>query len=306
MHAEDHERTRAATIEGELLRAGLAEVVDPDSPRDTGAWMACDLAAMVEGCFHTTLDPWTLESRESTRWLDRLAESYEAPDPALDRAFLRYLWLLDEGRRVGTLALPRSAVGHRDLPLWSLYVHASRRGRGIAGRALRAVHRAARRAGMHGVRLETHWAWQRSVRFYLAQGMWVVGWKRALAFSWLDELPAYAIDARDDRVTLSVARDERRVDWLTATRRGALVIEEHAAVPIEAHATLALALATRGWPLVRSAAHWTRRHASADVGEVEGLAMKIARFEALARDLGWDVRTPRIPGLAYPPLGAID
>lgn len=310
------ERNRAAIIEGELLARELASVVDPGSSADTAAWMACDLAAMIEGCFGVVLEPWTLDAPEGMRWLDRLSESYEPPDPALDRGFLRYLWLLDEGERAGTLALPHSAVGHLDLPLWSLYVHPAHRGRGVAGRALRTVHEAAREVGMRGAVLETHWVWQRSVRFYLAQGMWVVGWKRALAFSWVDELPPYTIEGDDERLTLAVELSGARVPWLEATRRGPLLaIEERLDPAAEsalrrgapyAHATLALALATRGWPLVRSEAHWERRHESADLGQVEGLAMKIQVFEALARYWGWEVDTPRIPGLAYPPLGALE
>ena len=310
------ERNRAAIIEGELLARGLAAVVDPGSSADTAAWAACDLAAMVEGCFGTTLEPWSLGTSEGMRWLDRLAESYEAPDPALDRGFLRYLWLLDEGERAGTLALPHSAVGHLDLPLWSLYVHPSRRGRGVAGRALRAAHVAAREVGMRGAVLETHWVWQRSVRFYLAQGMWVVGWKRALAFSWLDELPPYTIEGGDRQLTLLIELDGARVPWLEATRDGTrLVIEPRlepdaasalARAAPYAHAPLALALAIRGWPLVRSDAHLERRYESADLGQVEGLAMKIQVFEALSRYWGWDVSTPRIPGLAYPPLGELE
>lgn len=47
------------------------------------------------------------------------------------------------------------------------------------------------------------------------------------------------------------------------------------------------------------------RHASVDVGRPEGLAVKIQVFEALARHWGWQVSTPRIPRLDYPPLGAL-
>jgi hypothetical protein len=144
----------------------------------------------------------------------------------------------------------------------------------------------------------------------------VVGWKRALAFSWIDGLPPYTIEGDDERVTLSVELDGARVPWLEATRSGPHLVIESRLTPaprgalarggVYAHGTLALALATRGWPLIRSDAHWERRHASADLGEVEGLAMKIQVFEALARYWGWEVRTPRIPGLAYPPLGALE
>ena len=294
-------------IEGELLNRGLVEVVDPDSDRETALWKACDLAAMVEGCFHQALDPLHLSEAETQVWLDRLADSYEPPDPVLDRVLLRYLWLRDGSERVGTVALPRSTLGHSDLPLWSLYVHPSARNRGIARTALRAAHESARRAGLRRLRVDTHWLWQRSVRFYLHLGMWVVGWKRALSFSWLDELPPYRIDEEGARLVFSVVSHGTPRPWLSATRNaGSLELEEHAPTPVYAHATFALARAVRGWPLVRSKAHWARRHGSADIGESEGLAMKIQLFEALALEAGWLVRTPRIPGLAYPPLGAID
>lgn len=305
---ERSEETRAAEVEHALLRAGVVEVVDAGSMRDTALWTACDLASMVEGCFHHALDPWKLAKRERERWLDRLSESYEVPDPALDRAFLRYLWLLDEGERVGTMALPVSAVGRLDLPIWSLYVHPSRRGRGVASRALHATHEAARAARLRGVHLDTHWVWQRSVRFYLRQRMWVVGWKRALGFSWVHDLPRYEILEDDERIVLAI---DDRVPWLTATRSGAcLVLDEDTSVSqrygwLYAHATLATVLATRGWPLIRSEERWRERTSSTDIGQVEGLALKIQVFEALARHWGWDVRTPRIPGLEYPPLGAI-
>jgi hypothetical protein len=63
--------------------------------------------------------------------------------------------------------------------------------------------------------------------------------------------------------------------------------------------TFAVALALRGWPLIRSQAHWAAATESSDIGEPEGLALKIAVFEAEAQERGWVVATPRIPGLPY-------
>lgn len=71
------------------------------------------------------------------------------------------------------------------------------------------------------------------------------------------------------------------------------------AVHHQAPGTLALHLALAGWPLVRSAELWERRHDSSDMGMPEGLAYKIAVFEAVDRERGYDVRCPRIPGLDY-------
>lgn len=304
--------TRAARVEGELLRKNLVQVVDPNCAAEVTAWKSCDLASMIEGCFHLRIDPSSLDEAAYAGWLERLAESYEPPDPSIDRAFLRYLWLLDDGEPAGTLALPHSAFGRLDLPLWSLYVHPSRRRRGIASRTLRAAHEAARAASMRGIRVDTHWAWQRSVRFYLAQGMWVVSWKRAIGFSWLDDHPPYEIEEQDDHVALVVKVGGVRMRWLSASRDGdRLVLEQDEGLSarfgaVHAHSTMAVVLATRGFPLVRSKAWWEKRHGSADIGHVEGFASKIQVFEALAHYWGWDVSTPRIPGLAYPPLGELE
>ncbi|MGH7818268.1 MAG: hypothetical protein ACREQ9_00700, partial [Candidatus Binatia bacterium] len=71
-------------------------------------------------------------------------------------------------------------------------------------------------------------------------------------------------------------------------------------------ATLSVALAVRGWPLIRSDAAWGERRKSSDVGQPEGLAHKIEVFEAVARRDGWVVGTPRIPGIAYRDLDDID
>lgn len=293
----EHEEQHAVEVEQALLRSGLARRVDPDSGEDADRWTACDLASVVEGCFHVTIDPDRLSPRERMRWLDRLADSYEVPDPALDRVFLRYLWLLEGGEPVGTLALPVSSLGRLDLPVWSLWIHPAHRRRGVAARVLRAAHDAARHAGMRGVRVDTHWVWQRAVRFYLAQRMWVVSWKRSIGFSWIHDLPRYEIIDAPGRVTLAVRARGELTPWLTATREDdRLVLHEthHEGQPL-AHATLGLALAVRGWPLVRSPEHWARRHRSMDIGEVEGLAAKIVVFEDLARAWRWDVRTPTIP-----------
>ena len=58
-------------------------------------------------------------------------------------------------------------------------------------------------------------------------------------------------------------------------------------------------LALAGWPLIRSAETWEQRHNWSDAGQPEGLAYKIEIFEAVDRRRGFDVRTPRIPGLLY-------
>lgn len=66
---------------------------------------------------------------------------------------------------------------------------------------------------------------------------------------------------------------------------------------ILAPGTFALHLALAGWPLVRAAELWERRYDWSDLGMPEGLAYKITVFEEIARARGYDVRTPRIPGV---------
>jgi hypothetical protein len=69
--------------------------------------------------------------------------------------------------------------------------------------------------------------------------------------------------------------------------------------------TFALHLALAGWPLIRSKENWERSWHWSDAGEPEGLACKIEVFEAVSRERGFDVRTPRIPGLQYRDLDQI-
>lgn len=309
------EPARASHAEAALVRRGVAAVLDLDDPEATRAWAACDLASMIEGCFHERLDPWDpggglLDEPAGERWRSRLGASYLSPGFADDAWMTRYLWLLRDGERVGTLALPTTAAGTLDLRLWSLYVHPAHRGRGVATAALRASYEAARASGFRGLRVDTHWAWQRAVRFYLARRMWVTSWKRSVGFAWGPDLPEWDLEEAPERISFRVRRDGAMVPLWTARRRGLQL--ELAEEPLAAtlggegrfpgarsfgHATLAVVLATRGWPLVRSEAHWAERHGSGGVGQVEGVAEAIRRFEAIAREQGWDVRTPALAGL---------
>ena len=70
--------------------------------------------------------------------------------------------------------------------------------------------------------------------------------------------------------------------------------------------TFAVQLALAGWPLIRSEEDWEKRYHSSDAGQPEGLAYKIEIFEAVARERGFYVRTPRIPGLQYRDLDEIE
>jgi ribosomal protein S18 acetylase RimI-like enzyme len=289
------DETRAADVERELRVRGLIEPLDLADVDAVRAWSACDLASAVEGAFHARIDPWASEDRSG--WRERLGASYDEPGLAADLHLTRYLWLLDDGERVGTIALPFSGIGRIDLPIWSLYVHPRARGRGVAERALVAAYRAAIEHGFAGIELETHWVWQRAVRYYLARRMWVVGWRRAITFAWRPSLPRYEL-IEDGALTLSTGDGPAWIARHDGDRLSlAHGVVRDPAVSVYGHATIAVAAAVRGWPLVRSDEAWARRNTRTDIGEVEALACRIRRFEAMARGNEWDVRTPRIPGL---------
>jgi len=320
MCSEMHRRAlqepgRVSRAEAALLRRGLVEVLDLDDPQATAAWAACDLASMVEGCFHARLDPWCageglLEEAAREPWLSRLGASYLSPGFADDAWMTRYLWLLSDGERAGTMALPTTATGTADLGLWSLYVHPAYRGAGLATQVLQACYEAARAAGFRGLRIDTHWAWQRALRFYLSRRMWVTSWKRSIGLVFWPRLPEWDLEEGPDRVTFRVRRGDAMEPLWTARRRGACLElteeprtrslgaeETEADERVHGHATLAVVLATRGWPLIRSERARTARTRSRDIGPVEGLADEIRQIEAARREEGWDLRTPEIPGL---------
>lgn len=295
----------AAAVQEAALSSGHLEPLG----RDRAAcrrWRACDLASMVEGALGVQLDPDALDARATRSWLARLRRSYRPPPLHEDaRWYGRPCWLLDEGRRVGTIGLG-PALGGAWLPIHSLYVTPPARGRGVATRALRSLAALAEQHGLAGVRLGTHWTWQRSLRFYLARGFWVVSWKRDLQLVLEHGLPRYRFAIDGDAAHLEVERDGELTRALTARRDGDL-LQVHEARWLRARSrfhlwccaggTFAVSLALAGWPLVRSEAHWARRHAWSDGGDPEGLAYKIGIFERLAVAARWVVDTPLIPGL---------
>lgn len=287
---------RAAEAEAELVRAGVVAVLDFDDREAIAAWSACDLASMIEGCFHQIIDPHTLDAAARQRWLERLADSYLTPGFRDDAWMTRYLWLLEGGERVGTIALPTTASGVPDLGIWSLYVRPERRGRGVATRVLERAYDAALGVGLQGIRLDTHWPWQRALRFYLRRRMWVTGWKRGIELCRWSELPDWEI--REDEPGVAVFGVRRDGGWSPRYRarraRGALEVSP-VGEPSEGAewrfgpATLAVALAARGWPLPSSAGQ--AEGAGPVAVQLTDLAAAIRRFEAVARERGWQVWT---------------
>ncbi|MCC6874601.1 MAG: GNAT family N-acetyltransferase [Sandaracinaceae bacterium] len=273
----------------DLARAGVASELNCSDPGERARWSEWDLASMVEGCFDARA-----AAADRDAWLARLGESYGAPRFDDDDWLTRWLWLEDGRAHGGTLALPVSTFGRRRLPLFSLYVEPSRRGRGLATRALEATYRAAVAHGLGGVQLETHWAWKRSLRFYLERRMWVVGWASAIALAWDVTWPRWEL--REEPGRLALEAGGRR--WIEARAEGSrLVLEEPAQtdefdLARHAHATMAVVLALRGWPLVRSDSHWEDRFRHLELGAVEGLAERLDRLERSYLERGWEVRSP--------------
>ena len=149
------------------------------------------------------------------------------------------------------------------------------------------------------------------MRFYLRLGFWVRNWKHSLVLMRSRELLPYRVEVDARRATLSVQMAEDTwtpiidadncgdsLGWFERVAFGSPT-DDFSPVQYLAPGTFALHLALRGWPLVRSADHWAERHRWCDMGMPEGLAYKIAVFEAVDRERGYDVRTPRIPGLDY-------
>ncbi len=291
-----------------FLAGGLIEPVERGGD-DERRWIDCDLAALAEHRIGDDRDPLTLDPERRARWIaTATAEWHDALEPAGSSYFEPY-WLLEDGRRVGTIALSRTAYGVADMRVWSLYVLRSRRGLGTGRRALDRLREIAG-AEKLGVRLDTCWSWQRTVRFYLRAGMWAQMWKHDLTLRWDARCPPRVIDVGPDEATLTVTHHGEPVVLSRARRRGdrleldpterALLGDEalggaaHSAAP-----TLALAVALEGWPLIQSQEAWDQHH-QADGGPPESLAYKISTWEAWDRHHGWRVETPRIPGLEYP------
>jgi len=240
-----------------------------------------------------------------------VAEQVIEPLASPHGGYRRPFWLLADGRRAGTLAIGTMISGFDLISLSSLYVEPALRGRGLARQALEAVFRAAVASGAGGMRLDASWTWQPSVRFYARIGMWVWMWKHNLVFTWQQGLPPYRVEIGESEARFLIRRDEEWCTAITARHLGDRLGWEQEALdpPDEAYhcapGTFALHLALAGWPLIRSEETWERRHHWCDAGQPEGLAYKIEIFEAVDRQRGFDVRTPRIPGIQYRDLDEI-
>jgi GNAT superfamily N-acetyltransferase len=298
-----------------LVADGTLEPLSPD-PGETRRWLDCELASLVENRFFASIDGLALTDAERARWEPRASSGEPLSSPHGQGWFRRAYWLLDEGARAGTFALGTRHAAGLCATVSSLYTLPGHRRRGVAGRALRRAEVAVRAGGGAGVRLTAYWAWQPAVRFYLGLGMWIVGWMDGLSFRWQPDLPAHRIEVGEREATFGVARegavepllvatrDGYRLGWTELPRLGELRAEG-SFLPDRAVETFVVALATRGFPLIRSAEAWRARRAPGG-GQPEGLALKIELFEAADRQSGYEIRAPRIPGLAYRDWDDID
>jgi GNAT superfamily N-acetyltransferase len=302
----DEQRASIDAACRELVAAGLLRPLAVQDPAERRLWRSMDLCSMVEGAFGERLDPRALSGDERRRWLDRLGEAYRTP--ALPAPYSTPFWLLHDGQPAGTLAVGTMTMGPELVPLTALYLLPVHRGAGLSARALRSLHEAAVRAGLGGLRLETYWVWQDAVRYYLRRGFWLFHWKHDLALMLHESLPDHRVEIAGDRAAFLVLLDGSFRPLYRAERHGEALrlfdepiarSREHAYfAAIHGEATLSLALAVAGWPLIRSPEDWERSR-YADTGPPEALAYRIEWYEALARHRGWRVETPRLPGLRY-------
>lgn len=301
-----------------LLRQGVLAPVDPTNDDENRLWVHCDMANMVEGSYQVRLGPNAMTAEHSALWLERLGDSYRSPALVGTKEHERRYWMLDSGQHVGTVLLYTYAVEDGTVPIYALYTFPQFRGRGLATRTLDQAFRAFRAEGLGGISLDTYWTWQKSLRFYLDRGWWVCRWKRNIELFRHGALPEYRVVFDGDVASFDVSIEGQWRVLLGAQRQGwrlhlskssslAVSMGETSDVLMRAYCvrTFAVMLASRGWPLIRSARLWQEAWNSVDGGEPEGLALKLEIFEAFARKYNWAISTPRIPGIRYRDLRAI-
>lgn len=309
----DERELAIAAVSRKLVADGILSPLDSAETVASRLWQNMDLCAMVEGCFGDRLDAHKLSDEDRHSWLQRLGDQYRLP--SFERDVYKHFWLLENGRPVGTLAIGTILYGLGLLPVWALYLHPDHRKTGTAQQALVALNEAAVAAGCEGIRLETYWVWQDSLRYYLRRGFWVSHWKHDVVFMLHKDLPAYQVTIGDDRARFDIRLQGRWQPLHHAYRQGsvlrlvaeplALSGERASLLGTTSQGTLVLALALSGWPLIRSTDHWKQMH-YVDAAQPESLAYRIQWKEAKARAHGWHTVTPRIPGLAYPTLTELE
>jgi GNAT superfamily N-acetyltransferase len=291
----------------EMVRSGFVVPVELGGAEER-LWLDCDLASLAENRLGDRADPHTIDDARRADWTAR-ATTERAWSLRKRSRYEACYWLVEGADRLGTIAVSTDTLGSRSARVASFYVFPAHRRRGVGRRALERVRDTLARHDL-GLRLETSWSWQPTVRFYVRAGMWVYMWKRELALFYGPETPPPHIEVGEQEASLSVLRGRERVVLARARRRGdALELDEPAKgaerdrslgeAYWHATSTLSLSLALAGWPLIRSKEEWDNSY-FADAGPPEALAHKISIWEAFDRHHGWRVETPRIPGLTYP------
>jgi GNAT superfamily N-acetyltransferase len=306
----DDARAQILAAHAALVAGGTLAPLGPGEA-ETRLWLDCEIASLAENRFFAAVDPLAMTPEIRALWEPRATSDEPLSSPHGQAFYRAAYWILDGGARAGTVALSTAPSGSGTITVSSLYVRTSFRRRGIAARTLRGAHAASRGAGGPGLRVPAYWTWQPAVRFYLTLGLWISGWRDSLVFVTRDDLPIFRVEAGGDEARFSVRSSEGFEPLISAVRRGdrlgwtelaavSRLVGEGSPLAGFARQTFAVALAVRGFPLVRSPEAWAARLASADGGEPEGLAYKIELFEGWDRKSGFEVRTPRIPGLTYP------
>jgi GNAT superfamily N-acetyltransferase len=297
---------QALAVQRRLIESGVVAPLSVDHD-EVRRWLGSELASLIEGHLHQMVEPDALPDPQWAEWERRV--TYKEEGLGNPHEWLLPCWLLSGVERVGMLAIQSIVLGLADICLASLYVRPGCRRQGLATRALEAVHDATKAAGGAGVRIPTSWCWQHAVRFYTRRGLWVHGWKHSLVFVRRPDLPMYRVSIDGSMARFLILRDGTWTPLFEATNGGTVLewielsgqtrIQDSWSVCHYAPGTFAMHLALAGWPLIRSSAQWEQRYMWSDCGQPEGLALKIALFEAEARTQGYDIKTPRIPGLDY-------
>jgi GNAT superfamily N-acetyltransferase len=298
------ERTHILDAHAALVDEGVIEPLSRD-PAETRLWLDCELASLVENRFFDPIDPLAMTPELRAAWEPRATSGEPLSSPHGHDWYRVPFWMRDGIERAGTIALATSLMGPQLVTVSSLYTMPGRRRRGIAKQVLDRAHAAVTAAGYRGLRVPAYWSWQPAVRFYLGLGMWIANWKHSLVFCRRNDLPEHRIEIGETEARFSIVKDGEAVPLIEAKRAGdrlvwtELVHLRGDAMYFHAGETFAVALATHGFPLIRSDLAWEERYGSTDGGDPEGLAYKIDGWEAWDRKSGFEVRAPRIPGLQY-------
>lgn len=288
---EEHDARERALARAHRALIATGDLV-PSKLRGPEArlWADCDLASLAENRLSRIVDPRSLEAGVRERLAEAVGQRLPGPG---ERRSVRCYWIERDGVRVGTFALSRSCLGIFAYA-YSVYLLPPYRGGGIMSGTLRSVHGELERRGL-GLRIETGWTWRRAVPFYLRTGFWLHLWKQDLEFVRRPNVPppVIVVDERDARVSVAsrdgpvvLARARRTADRLVDHGEAPGLSEDLGHLSWDARTTLSLAIALRGWPLIRSEAHWQTNRFS-DAVHPEALAMRIGIWEEEAAARGW-------------------